>query len=239
MQRTFNFISDPSPCAFLPEQLSQMEYTSARGISKIQLQECIQQGWRRQGAMLFRTACKSCNACQSLRVVLSTFAPNRSQRRVIKVNQNTRLEIRKPSLSVDKVHLSVLHHNHHSEQKDWPAATPASAISQVRMLGTEQHIEEWSYYIDETLVAVNFVDVLEEGLSGVYFFHHPDYRKYSLGTWCVLSMILRARELGMTYAYLGFYVAGCRSMEYKGRFGPAEILTPDRRWIPFESPKDK
>jgi arginyl-tRNA--protein-N-Asp/Glu arginylyltransferase len=239
MDRTFNFISDPSPCAFLPDRLTQMECKSARGITRLQLQECIQQGWRRQGALLFRTACDSCNACQSLRVILSAFEPNRSQRRVIKANQNTRLEIRKPSLSIDKVALNVLHHNHHAEQKDWPTTTPAHAISQIRMLGTEQHVEEWSYYIDNKLVAINFVDVLEEGLSGVYFFHHPEYRKYSLGTWCVLSMILRARELGMKYAYLGFYVEGCRSMEYKGRFGPAEILTPDRQWIKFDGPDTK
>ncbi len=213
-----------------------MECQTAFNISQESLQESIQQGWRRQGALLFRPVCSSCNACQSMRVVLSKFQPDRSQRRVMKANQNTRMEIRKPSLSVDRVALHVRHHNHHAAQKDWPRTTPAAAVQQIRMLGTEQHVEEWSYYVGETLVAINYIDVLHEGLSGVYYYHDPDYRQLSLGNWCVLSMILRARELGMPYAYLGFFVAGCRSMEYKGRFGPAEVLTPEGNWVDFDPP---
>jgi arginine-tRNA-protein transferase len=211
-----------------------MRYKFAYGLSREELQKEIQQGWRRQGAVLFTPSCASCKACQSLRVATATFEPNRSQRRVIKINQGTVLEVNKPKVSVDQVALFVQHHNHHAEQKGWKTCTPHEAVEKIKRLGSSDYIEEWSYYINGKLVSVSYVDVVPEGLSGVYFYHHPGYRQYSLGTWCVISMILRGKELGIPFAYLGFYVAGCRSMEYKGRFGPAQILTPDGHWQAFQ-----
>ena len=35
-------------------------------------------------------------------------------------------------------------------------------------------------------------------------------------------------------AYLGYYVAGCRSLEYKARFRPNEILDDEGQWVPFD-----
>ncbi len=90
--------------------------------------------------------------------------------------------------------------------------------------------EEWCYYIDDNLVAVSYIDPLPDGLSGVYFFLDPDYYKHSLGTWIALTMIDRAKAASMPYVYLGYYVEGCRSMEYKDRFAPNEILGSDLQW---------
>ena len=230
-------ISDLSPCSYLPGRISRTEYQIAHEVSKEKLQASIETGWRRQGAVLFRPVCPSCNACQSIRVPTATFELNRSQRRVMKANTDTRFAIQKPIMSVDRIALYVMHHNHHAEQKGWKTCTPQKAASRISMLWARNHLEEWSYYIEEKLVAISYVDAFAEGLSGVYFYHHPEYRQYSLGTLCVLTMILRARELGLPYAYLGFYVAGCRSMEYKGRFGPAQVLAPDGTWVDFHPPQ--
>jgi arginine-tRNA-protein transferase len=77
------------------------------------------------------------------------------------------------------------------------------------------------------LLAVALTDVLSDGLSMVYSFYDPDHRARSLGTHMILDHIARARELGLPYVYLGYWVKGSRKMDYKGRFLPQQRLSPD------------
>ena len=69
---------------------------------------------------------------------------------------------------------------------------------------------------------------LPEGLSAIYFVHDPDEHRRSLGTFNVLKMIEAARDRALPHVYLGYYVRGCRSLEYKARFRPSEILSGER-----------
>ena len=46
----------------------------------------------------------------------------------------------------------------------------------------------------------------------------------SLGTYTILWLVERARELNLPYVYLGYWVPESRKMAYKARFRPTEIL---------------
>jgi arginine-tRNA-protein transferase len=48
-----------------------------------------------------------------------------------------------------------------------------------------------------------------------------------------MAMMSAARERGLPYVYLGYFVEGCRSLEYKSRFRPNEVLSDGGAWIPF------
>jgi arginine-tRNA-protein transferase len=77
------------------------------------------------------------------------------------------------------------------------------------------------------LLAVALTDVLSDGLSMVYSFFDSDVSARSLGTFMILEHIARAKRMGLTYVYLGYWVQGSRKMDYKGRFLPQQRLTPD------------
>jgi arginine-tRNA-protein transferase len=76
----------------------------------------------------------------------------------------------------------------------------------------------------DKLLGACLTDRLSDGLSAVYSFYDPAAEKRSLGTHAVLWLVERARELGLPYVYLGYWVPESRKMAYKARFRPSEVL---------------
>ena len=73
------------------------------------------------------------------------------------------------------------------------------------------------------LAAVCLTDVFDDGLSMVYSFYDPDLTDQSLGTYIILDHIAIAREAGLPYVYLGYWVPGSRKMGYKAGFSALEV----------------
>src|SRR5207248_10572107 len=142
-------------------------------------------GWRRFGNTLFRPRCPGCSACQSLRVVVDHFRPDRSMRRVRKANEGAvRLEVGEPHVSRDKLLLYDRFHARQSEAKGWPVHEPKDAHAYLSsFVDNPIPTEEWCYYRGGRLVGVGYVDALPVGLSAIYFFYDPDELPHSPGTW--------------------------------------------------------
>ena len=83
------------------------------------------------------------------------------------------------------------------------------------------------------LTAVSLTDRLGDGLSGVYKFFATDRSDASPGTYVILWHIQRARDLGLPYVYLGYWIGESSKMTYKSRFKPLEALT-ESGWQLFE-----
>src|SRR5947207_3268717 len=97
MDSVFHYVAPASPCGYLPEQRWRLEYEIVRSLTPGEYQERLLAGWRRFGGALFRPRCRSCSACQSLRVDVAHFRPDRSMRRVRKLNEGVvRRVIRAP-----------------------------------------------------------------------------------------------------------------------------------------------
>lgn len=233
----YSFIAPPSPCGYLPQEQWSLEYEFFLAMQPGDYMERMKAGWRRFGHMVFRPRCRSCTRCQSLRVPAATFTPNRSQRRAAKLNESdVRLVIREPSVSIAKLRLYDRYHSHQSDSKGWPLHAPKDADDyRQSFIDNPFPTEEWCYFLGNRLIGVGYVDVLPEGLSAIYFFYEPELRDRSLGTWNVLSLLAEVKRRGLPHLYLGYFVDGCASLEYKSTYRPNEILGPDGRWLPFRT----
>ncbi len=237
MQSLFTFVAPPSACGYLPDREWSLEYEHVAAVSAPEYMQRMRQGWRHFGHMLFRPRCPACRACQSLRVLADRFRPDRSQRRALKANErDVQLVVGPPHVTRHKLALYDSYHAFQTDAKGWPqhpAKDPDSYIDS--FVFNPFPVEEWNYYRDGNLVGVGYVDALPQGLSAVYFYFDPDERRHSLGTYNVLRVIDAARARGLPHAYLGYYVAGSASLEYKSRFAPNEILGPDGEWRLFRT----
>lgn len=88
-----------------------------------------------------------------------------------------------------------------------------------------------NYYLDGTLIAVGVLDLLECGMSSVYFFFDPILKPLKFG---IVGAIYELDFMKKTQKkfenfkdyYLGFYIPDCEKMNYKSDFEPCYILCP-------------
>ena len=222
------FVSGPSACAYLPDRTARTRYELAFDLAAPEFLQALQDGWRRFGPVKFKPECPSCSMFRSLRVPVADFRPTTSQRRAWNRNRrDVTLDIVEPSTSEDRIELFRRFHDHGARTKQWPARDTAD----LRMfISNPFRTEEWDYRVGDRLIGVGYVDALDSALSAIYFCHEPDEHRRGLGTFNILTMIEVARQRGLSHVYLGYYVEGCRSLEYKARFRPHELLTRGVRW---------
>ena len=107
----------------------------------------------------------------------------------------------------------------------------ADYFSMVKNTGIDTKIIE--YRMDNTLVSSCITDFLDESLSMVYSFYSPYLNKYSLGKYMILDHINFSKINDKKLIYLGYWINGCKEMEYKKNFNSSEILI-NGKWINYE-----
>ncbi len=226
------FTTPPHTCSYLPEQIASLRYDIVGQLSAEEYQILLMEGWRRFGHSLFKPACPSCDRCISLRLPVDDFRPDRSQRRAWAGNKNdVRLEIGVPAVTREKLELYDRFHASQTERLGWPMHSPKDPDDYFESFVENPFPgEEWCYYLGDRLVGVGYVDRLPLGLSAIYFFHEPAENRRSLGTFNVLMTLHQARIAHIPHVYLGYYVEGCRSLQYKSRFQPNEARQADGSW---------
>jgi arginyl-tRNA--protein-N-Asp/Glu arginylyltransferase len=231
------YLTAPSPCPYLPGQEERKVFTHLVGERAAQLNDLLTHGgFRRSQSIAYRPACETCRACISVRVLVEDFRPTRSMRRVIERNRDVVGEMRVPvptseQYSVFRSYLDARHRD--GGMADMTVLDYAMMIEDshvdTRMIEYRQRTSERSSHElgNGRLVSVALTDVLSDGLSMVYSYYDSDESSRSLGTFMILDHIERARRMGLSYVYLGYWVEGSRKMAYKGRFLPQQRLAPD------------
>lgn len=237
MEIAHRFLSGPESCGYLPHEQARMEYVRVARMDAGEYALALLAGWRRFGHTLFRPRCRGCLACLSLRVDVPAFRPDRSQVRCRRANEpDVALRIGHPRLTRENLDLYARFQASRAESHGWSDRDEDPASFADSFVHNPFPTEEWRYELAGRLVGLGYVDPLPVGLSAIYFVHDPDRHRRGLGTWNVLSLIDEAARRGLPHVYLGYYVAGCRSLAYKARFRPHQLLAPDGSWTTPDAP---
>ena len=224
------------PCSYIEGNAQSIHYKIIQECTKEQCEALILRGWRRFGAMYFRPICPECHACESLKIDVERYTFSKSERRILRKNGQLNTVIRHPTLTREHLDLFERYHRykHHTRNWDAPKTDPKNYYASF-VQGHGDFGYEILYFENDRLIAVDLIDILEEGISALYCYYDPDYNRQSLGRYTLLQQIEFARRLGLRWIYLGYYVQGCQSLEYKADYAPAFLLTgrPEEDEIPI------
>jgi len=212
-------------CAYIPGNKVRMNYKYVANASKKFATAVIQRGWRRFGKYFFHPICNGCDECKSIRIDARDYKFSKSQRKAIKRNKDTTIIVQEPTLTQAHINLYNKYHAHKSLTDDWQHRNISQREYHENFVdGAHEFGKEVLYVIDDQLVGVDLIDVLDDGISSIYFYYDPDYARYSLGTYSLLYQIKLAGVLELPWIYLGYWVEGCKAFAYKPNFKPQEIL---------------
>lgn len=212
-------------CAYLEGRRVRMNYKYIENATQTYNTALINRGWRRFGNYYFHPICESCNECKSLRINVNDFKLRKSQKKAIKRNKATEIIIQEPSLSQAHINLYNKYHEHKHNQDDWTHRNISPREYRENFVdGAHNFGKEILYMIDGQLVGVDLIDILDDGISSIYFYYDPDYLNLSLGTYSLLYQVELAKVLELPWIYLGYWVDGCKAFAYKTKFEPQEIL---------------
>ncbi len=220
------YVTAPQPCPYLEGRMERKLFTALQGEYAEKLNNSLsKQGFRRSQNVLYRPSCAECSACLSARIRVADFNLSKSQRRAIRKNGRLRREATSPWATEEQYALfrGYLESRHaDGGMADMDIFEFAAMIEEtpIRSRVVEYHDDDRD---DDSLVAVCLTDVLDDGLSMVYSFYDPALANDSLGTYVILDHIEIAREAGLPYVYLGYWVPGSPKMGYKARFSAVEV----------------
>ena len=230
----FFFATAPLPCPYLDGRMERRIVTELVGRDASALHDALTHaGFRRSHGIVYAPACTGCDACIPIRVIAGEFRPSRSHRRLWRRNAAFEVSERPPIATAEQFDLFVRYQYSRHADGDMAQMT----FDDFRSLVEDTPVETTLVEIrdgDGALVAAVLTDRIEDGLSAVYSFFDPEREKDSLGTFLILWLVARARALALPYVYLGFWVAECRKMSYKSKFGPAE-MRGRTGWIPLKA----
>jgi arginine-tRNA-protein transferase len=221
-----------SVCPYLHDRVARMPMRlPCRRLRPTELDERLQAGDRRQGIVLYRTACPACHACQPIRLDLERFTPSHGHRRVLRASdRRLTVSVGPPMVDDRRVELYNLHKVGRGLCDGQPAIDREGYEDFLVRSCCESL--ELRYTLGHELVGVAITDRGRHALSAVYCFYDPRHARFSLGTYSILKQVELARGLGLRHLYLGLYIADSAHMAYKGRYLPHERMI-EGRWVHF------
>ena len=231
-------VTSPAPCPYLPGRSERKVFTELKGPHADQLNDALGRiGFRRSQTVAYRPSCADCTACVSVRVVAGEFRASSTQKRNLQRNSDLVATACRPWSTAEQFELL---------QRYLGARHPGGGMAtmdEVDFADMVEHTPVDSQVIEYRepttdgspgrLVGACLTDRQADGLSMIYSFYEPDHTARSgLGNYIILDHIRRAREEGLPYVYLGYWVDGSVRMQYKVRYRPLERLVRDG-WARF------
>ena len=225
---SLDFYQDqPHPCSYLREQLARNIYPDPnRPVTKVLYDHLIQHGFRRSGDHVYRPHCPNCQACIPVRINLGHFSPNRTQRRCLRNNSDITIKMRPAEFN--QAHFDLYKRYINQRHPDGGMENPTEESYCNFLLSSWADSAFIEFSLHDKIVAIAVTDFVSRGMSAFYTFFDPDLTKRSLGTFAILKQIEIAREYGLSWLYLGYWIEACDKMSYKTKFSGLEAF--DNIW---------
>jgi arginine-tRNA-protein transferase len=220
----FFYTTAPLPCPYVSGRTERKVVTEITGPDADILHDRLSRaGFRRSHNIAYAPVCPGCSSCVPIRIATATFQPDRTLRRIARMNASLEGFDVPPRATAEQFQLFQRYQLARHGDGDMATMSFYDYRAMVEDTPIETFIVEFRDP-DDRMVAACLTDRLGDGLSAVYSCFLPGLEKRSLGTYTILWLIERARALGLPYVYLGYWVPESRKMSYKARFRPSEIL---------------
>lgn len=209
------------------------EYFLADNVSPEEMDMLWAEGWRHFGVYFFRYSTVDHDGARChvtpLRIDLEAFVLSRSQKRILKNNEDLRVVIRDAVIDRESEALFDRHRKRFRDNvpdslrdfmSDMPASVPCPN-------------QEICAFDGDRLLAISFLDVGASATSAVYAAFEPEEAKRSLGIFTMLCAIAHTRTLGYRYYYPGYAYREPSLYDYKKRFSGLEYLDWSLGWKVF------
>lgn len=220
----FFYTTAPLPCPYLAGRTERKVVTELSGTEAEALHDRLSRaGFRRSHNIAYSPVCPGCQACIPIRIDARAFEPDRTQRRIARANAGVQAADMPPRATAEQFALF----NRYQKARHGDGDMAAMGFYDYRAMVEDTPISSSIVELrdgSDRLLGACLTDRLSDGLSAVYSFYEPGEEKRSIGTYIVLWLVGRARELRLPYVYLGYWVPESRKMAYKARFRPSEVL---------------
>lgn len=188
----------------------------------------MENGFRRNLDHMYIPICSNCSSCISSRIRVNDFKLRKNQIRNVKKNKGFSLiksteKVIEDRFSIFRKYTNFRHsdgqmkHMNQFEFENFFYKSPVKSII-------------YDLKDNKKLIGSIILDVLKDGLSAVYSFYDPDYIKFGLGNYIILSSIEETRRINLKYLYLGYWIKESKKMNYKTNFNNLELFK-NGKWI--------
>lgn len=210
------------PCPYRKGNTSSGEFFLG-GSRFSRYEELLAAGWRRAGPALYRYCCEDCSCCVPIRLRSDRLERGGRARRLARRNADLAFSLLPPGFTDERFalyaeYVRVRHGGSDTGLEDSfhsLIASPMAALSEYRDPGGK-------------LLALGFLDILPNGLSSAYFAFAAAASRRSLGAYSVFAESAAGLKLGKSFYYLGFWVPGSPTMDYKAGFRPFELALREK-----------
>lgn len=224
------FVTAESPCPYLPGKMERKVFAHLPFADGADVNDALSHaGFRRSQNIAYRPACETCAACVSVRIPVAEYALNRTDRKIR--NRNADLDRRVVDAIATEEQFELLKRYLSARHPDggMNGMGESDFVTMVEDSSVRTHIVEYRFPTGGErrgqLVGFTLIDMLSDGLSMVYSAFDPDMPKRSLGRFAVLDHLYQSEVVGLPYLYLGYWVQGSPTMDYKAQYQPLEGLT--------------
>ena len=206
----------------------------AQKVSAREMDALWARGWRHFGTHFFRYNLgfyeNEIRLVLPLRTRLSDFTLSKSQRRILRKNQDLQTAIRPVVFTEEK---EILFERHKQRFK---SGVPDSIYDFLDRNASDTPCEtlEICVYDQNKLLAASFFDVGESAVSSVYAMFSPDAASRSLGIFTMLLEMDYAQKNGKSFYYQGYCYSGNSYYDYKKRFSGLENFDWRANWNNYE-----